>query len=305
MAINGLGRGTNAVGEGAVPSNIEAGNTAVAPHRWTWHFYASAAVLGSALVAAALGPTLTGYNWLMTDLTNRLVAPGGQLSTGEVSLLGTDQLGRDLLAQTLQGARVSMLVGLTTVVLAGSVGIALGVVAGYFGGVIDAVTMRVADVQLAFPSILLAILIASVLGPSVANVIITLSITRWVAFARVARGITLSSKKLDFVDSARVLGASHWRIISRHVFPSSVTSLLVLATVEFGLVIITEAALSFLGLGAPLSSPSWGLIIANGRDYLDTAWWLATVPGAALAVVVVAVGLLGDELRDRLDPARC
>jgi len=256
------------------------------------------------VLAAVIGPVLVPYNAVTTRIPDRLKPPGSVLSDGGRALLGTDQVGRDLVAQVISGARVSMLVGAVTVVAAGIAGSALGLIAGYVGGWIDSVIMRVADVQLAFPSILLAILIAAVLGPSVANVIITLAITRWVMFARVARASALSLRERDYVDAARVLGASRWQILWRDILPGALGPLLVLATVQFGLVIVAEASLSFLGLGTPESMPSWGLTIADGRDYLDTAWWISTIPGIALAVLVLCVAILGDRIRDHLDRAR-
>jgi peptide/nickel transport system permease protein len=254
------------------------------------------------IMIAILGPVLVPYDAVGVRLGDRLKPPGAELRSGEIALLGTDRLGRDLLAQVLAGARVSVLVGTATVLIAGLIGLVLGVTSGYFGGAFDNFVMRLADVQLAFPPILLAILIASVLGPSIENVIITLAITRWVKFARVVRSATLSAKERDFVQAAISLGASHARVLVRHVVPFTLTPFLVLATVEFGLVIIAEAGLSFLGLGTPDRIPSWGLTIASGRDYLGTAWWISAVPGVALVAVVVAVGSFGDRLRDLLDP---
>jgi len=188
------------------------------------------------------------------------------------------------------------------VAIAGTVGLVIGVFAGYYGKWVDTVAMRIADIQLAFPSILLAILIAGVLGPSITNVILTLSLTRWVTFARVARAAVLTTKEREFVQAARALGASDLRLLALHLVPSTVGPLIVVATVEVGLVIIAEASLSFLGLGTPSEQPSWGATIANGRAYLNTAWWISTMPGVALSLVVLAVGRFGDQVRDLLDP---
>lgn len=254
------------------------------------------------VVLAVAGPMLLPYEAVQVHIGDRLLPPGAQTTERGVAWLGTDRLGRDLLAQVAAGARVSLLVGGVTVLIAGAVGTFLGITSGYFGGTFDNVVMRVADIQLAFPPILLAILIASVIGPSIGNVIITLSITRWVKFARVTRSATLAAKERDFVVAARALGASRTRILTRHVLPFTMSSLLVIATVEFGLVILAEAGLSFLGLGTPEALPSWGLTIATGRDYLGSAWWISAVPGIALVMVVVAVGTFGDRLRDHLDP---
>jgi peptide/nickel transport system permease protein len=253
-------------------------------------------------LVAIVGPVVVPYDSIGTRTGDRLRPPGAVLEDGSVALLGTDQVGRDLLAQVLQGARISLSVAAGTVLIAGLAGLAIGVVAGYRGGVFDAVAMRAADVQLGFPAILLAILIAAVLGPSVANVIITLSLARWVTYARVARASTLATKQREFVEAARAVGASGARIMLRHVAPATLTPLVVIATVEVGLVIISEASLSFLGLGTPPDQPSWGLIVANGRAYLNNAWWISTMPGLALSIVVVTVGMFGDRVRDLFDP---
>lgn len=178
----------------------------------------------------------------------------------------------------------------------------LGILAGYFGGATDTFVSRFIELQLAVPPFLLAILIAAVLGPSVANLVLVLALTRWVKFARVARGGSFKLREETFVHAGRVLGVSNVRILARYVLPMLMTPLVILATVEFGLVILAEAGLSFLGLGAPLTTPSWGALIATGRQYLDVAWWISVVPGICLVLVGVAAGLVGDALRDRLDP---
>jgi peptide/nickel transport system permease protein len=261
----------------------------------------SAVPLAVFVLVAVFGPMVVAYDPVTVRTGDRLKPPG-EVVAGAPALLGTDQVGRDLLAQVLQGARISLLVGLSTVAVAGFVGLLIGSLAGYYGGPLDAVAMRLADIQLAFPSILLAILLAAVLGPSVINVIITLSLTRWVTFARVARAATLVARERDFVTAARALGAGDRRLLGRHIVPATVAPLAVIATVEVGLVIIAEASLSFLGLGTPAEQPSWGLIVANGRAYLNTAWWISTMPGLALSLVVIAVGRFGDQVRDILDP---
>ncbi|WP_433248069.1 ABC transporter permease [Actinomadura nitritigenes] len=260
------------------------------------------AVVGLFVLAALLGPVLTPYDPVATDLPHRLLPPGSRLGDGSVAWLGTDQLGRDMLTTLLAGSRVSLLVAAATVLAGGAVGLAAGLVSGYFGGWADAVLSRVGDVQLAFPSILLAILIAGVLGPSVTNVVITLAVTRWVVFARVVRASALATRDLEFVDSARVLGAGHLRILLRHVLPSCWQPLLVAATVQIGLVMVAEASLSFLGLGIPADQASWGATVSAGRDYLGSAWWISTMPAIALAAVVTGVGLVGDAFRDLADP---
>ncbi len=254
------------------------------------------------ILIAIVGPILVPYNSVTVRTGDRLKAPGAILRDGSRAWLGTDQVGRDMAAQLLQGARISLLVGAATVVLAGLIGMSIGVIAGFRGGFLDSLLMRLADIQLAFPSIIFAIMIAAVIGPSVVNVIITLALTRWVVFARISRAAVLSVKEQEFVTAARAIGATAPRQLVWHIIPSIVAPLIVIATVEVGLVIIAEASLSFLGLGTPPSQPSWGQTIAQGRDYLNNAWWISTLPGLALCLVVISVGVFGDRLRDYLDP---
>jgi peptide/nickel transport system permease protein len=259
------------------------------------------AVLGLFVLVAAVGPFLVPYDSVATRVGDRLLPPGSTASDGTFALLGTDQNGRDVLAQVIAGSRVSLLVGITVVVVGVVVGLVLGLLAGYYGGWLDTVISRIGDMQLAFPSILLAILLAGALGPSLTNVIVALAVTRWVIFARVVRGSALTTKGREFVESARVMGASDVRILVHYILPSC---LLVAATVQIGLTMVAEAALSFLGLGVPVDQASWGSTIANGRDYLASAWWIAAVPGIALTLVVICVGVLGDAARDESDPAK-
>lgn len=250
---------------------------------------------------AIVGPVLVPYDHRDTQILDRLKPPLTQLDTG-TAWFGTDQVGRDLFGQVVHGARVSLIVGFATVFIAGILGALAGIFAGFRGGWLDELIMRLADIQLALPAFLLAILIATVLGPSVVNVVITLALTRWVVFARVARGSTVAVREREFVDSARILGASRWRLMRRHILPLAITPLLVVATTQFGLVILAEASLSFLGLGVPPDVPSWGQTVASGRDHVAGAWWIATFAGLALAVVTVSFGVYGDTLRDELDP---
>jgi peptide/nickel transport system permease protein len=254
------------------------------------------------VAVAIVGPMVIEYTPVQVNLGARLEPPLTVLPDGSRAWLGTDQVGQDVLAQVLQGARVSLLVGAATILLAGLIGLVAGVIAGFRAGWVDVVLMRLADIQLAFPSILLAILIAAVLGPSIINVILALALTRWVTFGRVARAATLAAKERDYVLAGRAMGADSRRLLIRHIVPSAVAPLIVIATVEVGLVIIAEASLSYLGLGSPPDQPSWGRSVANGRDYLNNAWWISTMPGLALSLVVLAVGVFGDRLRDYLDP---
>lgn len=254
------------------------------------------------VVGAVLVPILYGFDPLRTDVILRLKPPGTTLPDGSFAVFGTDQVGQDLFAQMMMGARVSLTVGVSTLLVAGVFGVLLGLLAGHFGGWVDNVLMRIADVQLAFPAILLAILLASVLGPSLWNVIVVISITNWVVFARVTRSQVLTLRSREYVEAARTLGASHAHIIFRTLLPGCIAPILVVATVQFGHVVLLEAALSFLGVGVPLGTPSLGATIHNGTAYLGTAWWISTLPGIALATLVLSTGILGDALRDRFDP---
>lgn len=261
----------------------------------------SGAVIAAFTAVALIGPLVVQYEHFHTELGSRLKPPGSVLDTG-VAWLGTDQVGRDVLGQIVYGARISLIVGVATILFAGVFGAAFGMLAGFFGGWQDSTIMRIADVQLSLPPFLLAVLIAGVIGPSVVNVVITLAFTRWVLFARVARGSTLSHLHREHVDAARVLGASNLRLLRYHIWPAIRTPLIVLASVQFGLVILSEASLSFLGLGVPPTEASWGQTIAGGQDNLSTAWWISTLPGLILAVVAVTMGIFGGQLRDRFDP---
>ena len=268
----------------------------------TVRIYVCLAVITVYALAAIFGPVIVKYDPVAPRTQDRLKPPGSVLSDGSTAIFGTDQVGQDILAQMMQGARVSMTVGVSTLVLAGLIGITIGLLAGFFGRWLDATLMRVADVQLTFPSILLAIFIAALLGPSVVNVVLVLAIANWVTFARVTRSQVLGTRSREFVDASRTLGAGSWHLIRRCVLPACIAPVLVVATVELGHVILAEAALSFLGLGTPASTPSWGVTISNGRNYLANAWWISTIPGIALALLVLTFGLLGDALRDRYDP---
>lgn len=259
-------------------------------------------VIGLYAVIALIGPMILPYNPQLTSLGDRLLAPGSTTASGGMAVLGTDHVGRDILAQIVQGARISLLVGAASLLLAGVFGTAVGTFAGYFGKVGDTIAMRIADIQLAFPSILLAVFIAAILGPSVANVIFALAITNWPVFARMARGQAVATRDRDYADAARTLGARDGYVIRHAVLPAVLSPVLVIATVQFGLVVVAEASLSFLGLGVPSNVASWGSTIANGRDYLDTAWWISAMPGIALVILVTAAGIVGDRVRDLLDP---
>ena len=219
-------------------------------------------------------------------------------------LFGTDQVGRDVFSRVLYGARVSPLVALLVLVIACLVGIPLGVAAGYFGGVVDEGIMRVTDIFLAFPSLLLSLAFAAVLPPSLTSLTIAIAITWWPWYTRLIRGQAASVAGRPYVESCRALGIPAWRILLRHVLPNSVTPLIVQVSLDVGGVILTASALSFLGLGAQDPTPDWGLMVAEGQNYFTTQWWLVTYPGLAILVTALAFNLLGDGLRDVLDPRR-
>ncbi len=216
--------------------------------------------------------------------------------------LGTDRLGRDMLSRIFYGSRVSLTAGVVTVLLASAFGAAVGLVAGYYGGRVDAVLMRLTDATMSFPVILLALILAVTVGPSFANVVVAIAVILWARYARVIRGQVLTLMELDFIAQARIAGAGAWHVISRHLLPNTLNTLVVLVTLQIGYVIIVEASLSFLGAGIPPPTPAWGSMIAEGREFVTSAWWVSFFPGLAILLVVLAFNLLGDWLRDTLDP---
>jgi peptide/nickel transport system permease protein len=235
-------------------------------------------------------------------LLARFTPPFTRASDGTLAVLGTDQLGRDILSRLIYGARTSSLIGFLAVLLAGLVGTALGLLAGVRSGAADHAVMRLADMQLAFPFILLAITVIGILGPSIRNLILVVGLSNWAAYARVVRAETLAVRERAYVEAARSLGLRLPRLVLRHILPNVSASLMVVATFGIAGAILTEAGLSFLGLGVPVAIPSWGGMLAEGRQYVDTRYWLALFPGAALFMTVMAINLLGDTLRDMLDP---
>jgi peptide/nickel transport system permease protein len=221
---------------------------------------------------------------------------------GQTGLMGTDQLGRDVLSRAIYGARVSLIVGSVSVLLAGSLGLVLGLISGYAGRQVDNIIMRLTDIQMAFPFILLALAIIAILGPGIRNMIIVFAVTDWTIYARTIRGAVLSIREKEFVEAARGLGGGHGRIIIRHILPSVTSPLIVISSFEIAKIIIYEASLSFLGLGVPQAIPSWGQMLADGREYIQTAWWVSTFPGLPLMITVLGINFIGDGLRDALDP---
>jgi peptide/nickel transport system permease protein len=262
------------------------------------------AVFGLVILSAIFGPLLVPYGPADQDFTRVLKPPFWQKG-GEIKHpLGTDMMGRDLVARILFGARVSLFVGLVTVFLSCLIGTWLGMLSGYLGGRVDSLIMRLTDIQLSMPYILIAIAIIGALGPSIKNIILVIAITNWVGYARLIRGEVLSIRQMEFIEAAVAGGCSTVRILFHHILPNVVNSLIVLATLDLGRVIIFESAFSFLGLGVKPPMTSWGSMLADGRIYLTHAWWLATFPGLAIMFTVLGTNLLGDWLRDMLDPKR-
>jgi peptide/nickel transport system permease protein len=260
-----------------------------------------AAILLIALLAGLLAPVAAPHGYDEQDL-ERGVQPPVWAGGSWQHALGTDQLGRDMLSRLMFGARTSLLLAGTGVVLAGVLGVLLGLVSGYFSSRLDAVIMRLADVQLSFPYLLLAIAFMALLGTRLANLVIVLVLRSWVVYARLVRVAVLSLKEREFVTAARALGSGDWRIVVRHVAPGVAAPTIVVSTLQLAELIIVESSLSFLGLGVQPPIPSWGSMVSQGRDYISTAWWLVTLPGLAIVLTVLGTNLFGDALRDILDP---
>jgi len=263
-----------------------------------------AIVIGVYVLVAVIGPLFVHYDPVITSVGDRLLPPGSLSAAGEPRPLGTDGVGRDMLGQLIYGARTSLIIGVAVVGVSALVGVVLGTTAGYFSGWTDVSISRLIDVMLAFPGILLAILIAGVFDRSMLVVILALSVANWIGFARLSRGLALSFRERPWVDAARLAGVRAPLLLARHIVPFVIGPVAALATTEFALAILSEAGLSFLGLGLPPSSVSWGQTIANGRSYLGTAWWISAFPGIALSGLVISAGLLGDRLTARLSGDR-
>jgi peptide/nickel transport system permease protein len=267
-----------------------------------WFLLIPLSIITVMITTAVLAEFLTPYSSTEISLANRLRPPfwekGGSLSHP----LGTDPMGRDLLTRMIYGARVSLVVAMLALLVGGGIGAALGLIAGYYGGRLDALVMRVADTTMAFPIILFAILFVVVLGGSMVTTVFAVALVLWARYARVIRGEVLSLRERDFVAQARVAGCSSSRIMLIHLFPNILNTLVVLLSLQVGWVIIVEASLSFLGAGIPPPTPTWGSMIAEGRDYIATAWWVSFFPGLAILATVLSFNLFGDWLRDALDP---
>jgi peptide/nickel transport system permease protein len=259
-------------------------------------------IISGIVLTAILADFLTPYSPVDISLADRLRPPFWQERGSMAHPLGTDPMGRDLLTRMIYGARVSLGVAVLSLLVGGGVGAGLGLLAGYYGGRIDGLVMRVADTTLAFPIILFAILLVVAMGGSLTTVVMAVALVLWARFARVIRGEVLSLREHDFVAQARVAGCSPGRIMLVHLFPNILNTLVVLLSLQVGWVIIVEASLSFLGAGVPPPTPTWGSMIAEGRDYIASAWWVSFFPGLAILATVLSFNLFGDWLRDALDP---
>jgi peptide/nickel transport system permease protein len=260
------------------------------------------AFLALLLAVAVFAPLLAPFDPAAQTIIARLRPPAWLPGGGWTHVLGTDHLGRDVLSRLLFGTRVSLLVGAATVALAGSFGVLMGLIAGYAGGRTDNAITAIIDTQVAFPGLLLALMILAVVGPSTATVIVVLSLNGWMVYARVTRGVVLGLRQTAFVEAAQLMGCSTARVLWRHLLPNLSAPLLTLATLEFARIVLAEAALSFLGLGVQPPATSWGLDVAQGKDYMFRAWWLVTFPGLAIAMTVLAVNLVASWLRVTVDP---
>jgi peptide/nickel transport system permease protein len=260
-------------------------------------------ILAIIALTAIFADVLAPHNPEVGSLTARFHPPFWQTGGSMEHILGTDQLGRDVLSRLIFGARVSMVVGFTAVIFAGVIGTVLGILAGYIGGWVDQVIMRVTDAWLALPALTFAIFLAAIVGPSMWNIVIILGAVYWTRYARVVRGEVLSLKEREFVRLAIVAGCSKWTIMRRHILPNVLNSAIVLATLMLGVVIVTEASLSFLGVGVPPPQPAWGLMLSDGKQGLMVGyWWLTVMPGICIMLMVLSANLLGDWLRVKLDP---
>jgi peptide/nickel transport system permease protein len=259
-------------------------------------------VLFLLVLPALFAELITGHDPLRGELVDRLKPPAWVDGGSWTYPLGTDKQGRDILTRIVYGARISLTVSTVTILIGAFVGCTLGLVAGYFGGWADRIVSWLIDTFLSLPHVLLALVIVAAIGPSFVTIIVVIATTIWSAFARQVRGETLSVRETEYVARARVAGASPWRIVLRHVLPNVANTLIVLATLQVGVVILEESSLSFIGAGIPRPNPSWGVMVADGRDQILTAWWVSLFPGVAILLVVLALNLLGDWLRDFLDP---
>jgi len=294
----------------SIPASVPADVALPAPvalapprrRRLPWLVVLGVGFVGLLLVVAAAAPLLAPEDPIRQSLRGRLTPPTWSGADSRAHLMGTDHLGRDVLSRVIYGSRVSLVVGFSAVLVGGVLGSAAGMLAGFSRRRMDAVVMTIADAQLAFPFILLAIGIIAVLGPSFPTLVVVIGLSGWVSYARILRSQVLVLRSREFVESIHALGGSLARIVLRHVLPNVLSSIVVIATLELARAIVLEATLSFLGLGIQPPTPSWGGMVQEGREYLDSAWWISTFPGAVLMITSIVVSRTGDWLRDVLDP---
>src|SRR3990170_6123038 len=253
-------------------------------------------LIGGLIVLAVIAPFIAPYDPIQTDLTVRLAPPS------RAHLFGTDQLGRDILSRILYGTRISLRIAILTAVIATLIGAPLGIVTGYFRGRLDDLLMRVTDMFMAFPRLILAMAIAAALRPTLENVIIAISLAAWPAYARLARSVTLGLREENYVEAARAIGAGSARLLVRHVFPGVLSPLTIQVSLDMGGIILTAAGLGFIGFGAQPPTPEWGVMISEGRNHITQEWWVSTFPGIAISFVVLGFNMLGDGIRDIMDP---
>jgi len=258
-------------------------------------------VIIALVFGAVFAPALSSKDPLKQNLLSRLKPPEGFSGS---YLLGADSLGRDIFSRILYGARISLIVGFLTVLISGAAGVILGLFAGYYKGKLDSLLSRAADIQLSIPAIIMAIVLLAMVGPSVFNIILVMAVSRWMLYFRLVRGIVLSLMTSPMLDAARVIGVSRTRIFYKHLLGNLWTPVIVVSTQQMAQTILLEATLSFLGVGIPPSVPSWGMMVSQGRNYIETAWWVITFPGTAIFVTTLAINFVGDGLRDHLDPRR-
>ena len=267
------------------------------------NFFVIGAVLVAAIIVISLlSPWIAPHDPIKSDLLLRLKAPDGLSKGWSGYILGTDPLGQDILSRLMIGSRVSLQISFSVVIATAVIGTVLGIIAGFFGGIVDTVIMRISDIQVSIPPMILAIAVMAVLGNSTINLIMVLVFTRWVQYARVVRSNVMGIRNMEYIHASQVLGSSKARIMFTQILPNVVTQLIIVMSQEFGRTILTESSLSFLGLGVPAPAPSWGVMIADGREYLATAPWVVVAPGVALMIAVLAFNFLGDGVRDVLDP---
>jgi ABC-type dipeptide/oligopeptide/nickel transport system permease subunit len=283
------------------------GSGAAGSRAWRRFALNPAAFVGSLILlimvsAAAAAPWVAPHDPTKQSLLRRFTPPMWQAGGSAAYPLGTDQVGRDVLSRIIHGARISLLVGVSAVIVSLILGVTAGLVSGFLGGKVDTVIGTIVDVWLSFPQILLALAFVAALGPSLVTIIVVLGFTGWERYARVVRAEVMALREKEFVEAARAIGVGRLRIIARHVLPNTVSSIVVMSTLQVAQAILAEAALSFLGVGSGTAHPTWGQMISLGRDFVTVAWWLATLPGLAILLTVLAINLVGDRLRDALDP---